>query len=47
VLLSQSFNSIVRFSSRKDDLIRQPEIGENVWNKLSFNYEWLLQVCKK
>jgi len=29
---------VVHFPSRKD-FMRQPEIGENVWNKLSFNYE--------
>jgi len=39
VLLSQFFfNSIVDFTSRKD-LIRQPEIGENVLYKPSVNYE--------
>jgi len=27
--------------------MRQPEIGENVLNKPSFNYEWLFLVCKK
>jgi len=32
------FFSVVHFPSRKD-LMRQSEIGENVSNKPSFNYE--------
>jgi len=27
--------------------MKKPDIGENVWNKPSYNYEWLFQVRKK
>jgi len=40
--------SLIQFHAR-GDLMRQPDIKENVWNQPSFNYSnWrLLQMCKK